>query len=268
MAPRPFKLLSGAEVGRFRELAQRCVGEWTEAWFAEAVQLPVRCFAAHDYPERKWAAREPNWTRLASAPDRWVAVLTAGDADARLQEYLFRGARGLAADASHPSVLAAETGKEALLELATSILAAMPGQNGAGTPGATADVPPDDVWYIGSGGLVFELELGQGRATILASPGLIISACGAARTGRRPEPRFVDFREALRGQTLEVRFVAGEAELELGTLQTMVVGDVVRLDSKVDEPLMLIGPAGSPLAAGYLGIHEGRKAAQLAKARK
>jgi len=57
--------------------------------------------------------------------------------------------------------------------------------------------------------------------------------------------------------------VAGEAELALEELTTLAVGDVIRLNRKISEPLQLRVRGGGVVCAARLGSTTGRTALQL-----
>jgi flagellar motor switch protein FliM len=61
---------------------------------------------------------------------------------------------------------------------------------------------------------------------------------------------------------LQVRLEA--CEVDIGRLQDLQPGDVVRLPHRLDAPAAVVGPGGQPLFGGYLVRRRGRKAVELA----
>lgn len=69
----------------------------------------------------------------------------------------------------------------------------------------------------------------------------------------------------LSGQSVEVRAVLGETEIELGVLHSLAVGDVLRLDGRLDDGIALwIGEKRLP-CTGYLGSLDGQLAIEVAR---
>jgi flagellar motor switch protein FliM len=57
--------------------------------------------------------------------------------------------------------------------------------------------------------------------------------------------------------------IAGEAELALEELTTLAVGDVIKLNHKISEPLRVCIRGGGVVGAARLGASKGRTALQL-----
>jgi hypothetical protein len=69
--------------------------------------------------------------------------------------------------------------------------------------------------------------------------------------------------QALAARTLSLNVELAGCEMELGTLQTLQVGDVVRLRHGLDSPAHLTDASGKKLFDGFLLAQEGRKALEL-----
>src|SRR5207245_4129234 len=70
---------------------------------------------------------------------------------------------------------------------------------------------------------------------------------------------------AIAKQTVRVDVRLGESELDLGSLQTLSIGDVLRLDKKLDEGVELhVGDQRLP-CIGYLAAHDGDVVIELAR---
>jgi hypothetical protein len=68
---------------------------------------------------------------------------------------------------------------------------------------------------------------------------------------------------ALQARVVVLDGIAGEAELALEELTTLAVGDVIRLNRKISEPLQLRVRGGGVVCAARLGSTTGRTALQL-----
>ena len=68
---------------------------------------------------------------------------------------------------------------------------------------------------------------------------------------------------ALQAQVVELDGIVGEAELAVEELSTLAVGDVIRLNRKISEPLQVRLGGGAVVCAARLGSLKGRTAVQL-----
>lgn len=76
---------------------------------------------------------------------------------------------------------------------------------------------------------------------------------------------------AVQGRTVPLRIGLRGVELTLGTLQSLQVGDVLRLPHRLDEPLSVHAAGSSaaegvrPMCEAYLGLKDGHPAVELLK---
>jgi hypothetical protein len=68
---------------------------------------------------------------------------------------------------------------------------------------------------------------------------------------------------ALQAERVVLDGIAGEAELALEELTTLAVGDVIKLNHKISEPLRVCIRGGGVVCAARLGASKGRTALQL-----
>jgi len=72
---------------------------------------------------------------------------------------------------------------------------------------------------------------------------------------------------ALQAERVVLNGIAGEAELALEDLTTLAVGDVIKLNRKISEPLQVCIRGGGVVCAARLGASKGRTALQLGETR-
>jgi len=72
--------------------------------------------------------------------------------------------------------------------------------------------------------------------------------------------------EALAEHSVALQVQLRGCELEVGCLQELRVGDVVRLPHPLDAPVFFVGPSDTALLGGYLGRVDERKAVELVAA--
>lgn len=80
----------------------------------------------------------------------------------------------------------------------------------------------------------------------------------------RDDPEVMSVRDAVAAQTLTLEICAGAAEFTLEDLNELAVGDVIVLDRRLNEPLVIEVAEGVRCAVGYLGFQAGHKAVQIA----
>jgi len=69
----------------------------------------------------------------------------------------------------------------------------------------------------------------------------------------------------IQNKPIKLSAFLGEAEIDIGTLQTSSIGDVIRLYTPIDKPAQLATGNGTPLCKGYLGTSENYKSLQLCR---
>lgn len=111
-----------------------------------------------------------------------------------------------------------------------------------------------------AGALLVTVEVDGEPLRMLVPGGLLPAAPHAAH---RPAA-LVPLRAALSDEPVRLRAEVGSAELTLGHLGRLGVGDVITLDVRLDQALPLVGADSIALPfRGYLGRHDGLKALAL-----
>jgi len=79
-----------------------------------------------------------------------------------------------------------------------------------------------------------------------------------------PAPPTTGLDRALAHEKVILRAALGGAELNLGQLQSLRIGDVIPLQHRLDTPLKVITGEGTELCEGWLGRRQGRIAIEMA----
>lgn len=251
---RPFRLFGRRERAALAAAAEERVRAWAAQWLPRGAAPRAQCVPA---PER--ASRLvgfTGWGRLEASQGAWLAL--PGLEPAR--EGLALAICG-APDDDARSALALEAAGQALQALAAAILGAPAALDAR--RGREAE-PDPDAWSLGSPAMALRLELGAAESftTIEAvtHPGWALRVLEQAP---RPAPaRLAERRQALGGQRIELRVLAGSVELDVRSLRELAVGNVIALDTRIDEPMAVVVAGGAQRAAcvARLGSLEGRKA--------
>lgn len=236
MNVRPFVLLSDATVSAVESMARDIVTDWLGAW-GQTGAVEVTAVGAASAAGS--VADGVVWR--SGAAGGACAFAWSGQFPHALHKLLFGSDRMTAAS------LAAAAARSMLDQLVERLDAAL------GAPGERMPLPHAP----GSGALLLKVGCGAEVLFCLVSPAAL-------------HARFPRRQQALPAALAPVRFGAlfgtlpvllpiraGAAQLTLGSLASLAVGDVIRLDRPVDQPLSVHGAGGEHLCNGYLGLQGG-----------
>lgn len=85
----------------------------------------------------------------------------------------------------------------------------------------------------------------------------------ASATHVAPASLTLPLLQAAAGQRMGLRAQLAPCEVDLGVLQDLQPGDVLRIPHRIDAPLQVCSESGTPLFSGYLASSRGRKALEL-----
>ena len=121
------------------------------------------------------------------------------------------------------------------------------------------------------GSVAVELPLaGHSLCLMLNAPcvaGLLPPAVPADAPGRLGAADLVAPQAAMSGQIVALKVELSACELDVGTLQSLRIGDVLPLSHSLDEPARVLGPGDQHVCDAYLGKQGSRKAAELTRSR-
>ena len=169
------------------------------------------------------------------------------------------------------SPLAGELAASAWQDLLEALASVLP----AGAPVAAGDIT--DVERAWSGAVRIDVDLrGAGPASrfcLRLNEALAAAWCAPATkaSDARPAPHravLAELAEVVAPRPVRVSVHLALVELDLGTLQSLAVGDVIRLPHRLDDPLHVgvdLGdePSRTPLCRAHLAQRDGRLAAEL-----
>lgn len=262
---RPFKLINAAERRWLAEVLARTVGDWLGHWLPGESAGPVHCSAASERAATSLAAEPTRWVGSTLFDGTYVAVATNAELWRAVAEKLF----GTPAGAAGPQVGgAAGIVDEVVARAFGDLVRRLVAPAGSGAPASDSWAPSADAWQRGSGAAIVEFSvIGRCVAVLLSAPYTAHLLAGRERSSRSGAAAPTDRRLCIGAKTAQVRVWLGEASIELGVLQTLAVGDVVRLDSRIDRPLPLTVEGQATGQRAFLGCLQGKRAAQLAQVR-
>jgi hypothetical protein len=251
-AARPLVAWSDNQLGVLGRTVDRALAGWAADWGLRAPwTAPVRCGAPAQ-------AEGSAWEWLAGAGETASWTCSGKSAAQELTRALFAGA----ADAT-----------PLLLEIGQACWDDALGRVRAMLPLSAADGAPAEpgAWALAPWGGSALVDLPAGARLLLQAA--VVRACvdaagpaPQAATPVRSGPATVPVERALAASALQLQVQLDGCELDVGSLQDLQVGDVLRLRHALDAPAAVSLADGVPLFTGFLARSRGRKAVEIAQA--
>jgi len=235
-----FTLLGNSVLEQVQATLARAADGWAGEWGVAAPTLRA---------ERAFDAGMPAAAVWSGLRGQDGAVWFAWDAQwhAELQKMMFAGDGTRVPQSEQPPQLAPAAARKAGDALADALVKSL---LSAATP--ALDMPAAALWARGAGAVMVTLQMGKLESRLLLDAACVRALC--------PQPKPVlpalsalDLRAALDGTPVALALTVGAARVGLGSLLSLEVGDVIRLDSAIDAPLAMTLPSGAPLFSAYLG---------------
>ena len=263
MACRQFKLFNQSENilidSWFSETFQNWMQEWMQPDNAavEFKRIDSETLSAEDLGYNDW------WTGcIDQASEMWIAFRLKKSLSAEFSK-IVSTLIGSSDAVSRQSSLAVHVVKEAYMSLMNALAAYAQG-NDQLQLGFDNSQPDVDVISADNGALAIELRIGDEITPIILSPTLVDNYLNRHQHSEAEPVKMPELELALDNQRVAVQAWIGYAELGVVELQNIAVGDVVRLDSKVEQTVALkITGRDETICYGYLGTQSGNRALQL-----
>lgn len=215
---------------------------WAADWMGASAELSVQCFP-FELPEREDLSDA--WCQFTG---RWGSAWVRADAQSIASAALF-GVQSTDGDGVAVSV--ADQAVRALLERLTD----------SQTPPLKMDALPALALAPGRQTMRVEIRTGELLLELVVQG----SRAEGLRSSKKLSPPLTRLDIALTGQALPLRARLGETEINLGALQDLAVGDIIRLDRQLDQPAELILLDEKLPCRGYLGMLDGRIAVEIGR---
>lgn len=262
MHVRPFRLIAASALATARSTLEAAVHAWADDWGLAPSLLLIEVERADEVAFGKAAS---GWLGCGGDDGRAGWLAPHADLAAELQRTLFAPDGSYAPAALHPASLAPGAAAAAL----TGLVGALLGAAGLRAPAAGACPEPLPAQHTarGAGALLVQLKLGKhGLRCLLNERSSAALAAAPARTDgpRLPKLASVNYRAVLDKVAVTLTVDLGSANVKLGSLASVRVGDVIRLDTPADRPAALREPGGAVLFDAYLGRAGGSVAVEIA----
>ena len=264
----PWRLLGAADFDAIARALQPLVQGWVDAWLPDAV-FSLTVTDAHAHPSLCMEASEQLLV-LADAPGGAVllSIMYGNNVLAMLQTQALAafGVPAAQRSAGNDDALPVAVAHYQLRDLATR-LARQPLGSARRHACFSEDRTQCPVASKGSGSVLLLLSLDRYVLRVCLPHDTVAAWCRRPVRGAKAPPiplaPLVPTAEALADRRLALRLQAGSATLSLADLLSLQPGDVVRLDTTLDQPMELVSAQGAAIGRGYLGLRQGRPVIQL-----
>ncbi len=246
MQATPFTLLADSVLDALEGGFSPLVASWAGQWGVppDACKLSVQ--RAWDTVPAKGAGP---WTACSGKGEGAAWLYVPGELAATLERLLFAPDGSYAPQGEGQSSLAPAAARRACDALQDVLVqAAIP---------AALRVPgevPAALWRRGSGAALVTLSIGKHSCQLLMNgPALRALQGKPAAQAALPALAAVDYRQAVGSTPVVLQLTIGAAQVSLGSLMSLAVGDVVRLDAELDAPVGMATLDGKPVFDAHLG---------------
>lgn len=255
MSVQPYMLISDTVLCAVAGYLRRAVDSWCADWGVASDSIEVECLRAW---ESKPVSSDAIWRTSRSSRDALWWYASMPDWNLQLRQAMFPSGVGESISVSLYGLADEATGKASLAlfeALSTTVL------------DDTVVVPPASSWTRGAGVLALRLSIGKQSMYVLISQTAVSGIVGriGLAVERLTPLAAVDFHHALHDIRLRLPLEIGRAEVGLGSLMMLGVGDVIRLDTLADHPMTVMGPAGTALFDAYLGLADQNVALEVVR---
>jgi len=257
---RPYKLINRSESEALTARLSGAARRWSDEYAAGDLPVSCRLLSSEEIADRMTQPEE--WLTGTSTSGPSLAIGSSADWPRRLLGLLL--AKHPAADRVDAGTLARELCGLALQDFGRRIVESVSaGPRAASGLGWSLGQQPTGI-RAECGFVVAWCQIGaDANLLVVLWPATVHPSVSPALNRRVTAPAVEPLSRALQDEVVVLCALAGVAELAVDELTTLSVGDVIRLDRKISEPLDVHVEGGSRVCAARLGSHHGRKALQL-----
>lgn len=253
MDVRPYALVSDSAISDIERKLDDALAAWCIDWGVEKEALSLECKRAWECTNLPSNAQWRQYEHSSGAGSIWLCGL-CGQTKAvdALQAKMFPSDSLYSGNRAHPQAsLVAEASLSAMNALIGKIIGALGGVQTAAN--GEASRPGESLGKPASGAITAVIRIGNAALTVILDdaclrqnvPAHTVSASDALRATKRGS--------LLGNVQITLQVELGKAQVEAGSLLMLSPGDVIRLDSAVDQPLPIFNSEGQAMFAGYLG---------------
>lgn len=254
---RPYLLFGDTELSKLKLALLPVVSAWATRWLkASSNDFCLEILAPDSDHDANWLAFKSGGAALyLQRPVGTYKTLTLA---------MFGDVVKTSGLSDTPSPLVAGSIASALQDLGATALRALEPNQQSNDVISIAESPLAETWASGSGAYMISIVCKPLHLRLLL-PGTVTAAFLRSDkvTAARPSTPLENPLSLLTTRSVHIVAHLGEAEIDIGTLQSLEVGDVIKLGTRINQPAQLFSNDGTPLCHGYLGTRDGHKSLQL-----
>lgn len=263
MRGRPYRLIGERLRGSLSRRLEPLITEWVEEWLPEERSFSFLGVAPlYDHCRDKGPIRV---NRLVSwVDDNWCAILRP--VEEGLLGAMLIAAKAQEMDELASSMLLRTAARQALIELAQRLLSGFQASHD-NIPSFVTDNPlPKGAELLGSGAMVISFKVDSTAFDYVVSPVTVERYIEAVDAPTREKGKeLAPLNTALGNQKVRASISLGSAELSLGELASIRIGDVVTLDKLIDQPASMRFGVNGHACEGFLGVKENSLAFRVSR---
>jgi flagellar motor switch/type III secretory pathway protein FliN len=262
MSVREYKLVNRSEsallASRVRQVLQMFAARL--AMPVPDVQCSLCALAATDAAK----LRHYEWSMAQRGEERLLGIgLDAESSTRELARLMLGDAQAVALDVEGLGAVR-EIGMAMMQEFGSALIAALDAPRTADTRLHWERGAAPSFGGTGEATMIAECTVGERlRLALMLWPTTVLSCLARAEAPRSDGP-LEPLRGAIESGTVRLEVLAGEAEMAVGELATLRLGDVIKLNHKLERPLAVRIHEGEAIGTGYLGTRHGRTAVRWA----
>ena len=268
----PFALLKHSTAELLTRRASAAFGRWRADWTARpndlaqsnTEQTTVACISASEKGDS--LSGSSDWCQRSLSDGISVWTMVPSSIERNVEQMLFDlNEMGANDERRQPSSIASSVVQGAIEDLLASLISALTDQGSQKTPAAKTTGVGTRLFRRGSGAVLCTVVIEE-KAICLLLPREAITAL-LQRQDRLAGPREATstLHDALANVPIRLSVEVSQAELTLGYLRTLAVGDVLALKTSVDHAMRVTGPGDTTVCYAHLGTLAGFHAIELIK---
>lgn len=257
---RPFFLYGETQLGHLRSKIAPIVAKWLVDW---ACDRGVEQTATVTLSDVSSLEKSHSYVRVTCIGEGWCAVGLSGNSFNACMSLMF-DRKSAHINGAKPGVMGAVVEK-ALADLASRLV-----EGAGGVDMIPSDVAvetlPAIVHMPGSGCVVLSLTLADVGMHVVLNQHVV--ACYVNNPSAKAavvKPGLISAKDAIGRERVRANVRLGDADLALGALSALQVGDVIELEKRITERCEMVFENSSTRCLGYLGKSDGRYALRIDK---
>lgn len=259
MTVRPYVLLSDGVLGKLRACLLEAVGEWSKDWGLTA-QVDLECKQAAEFTA---VAMSAGWhLHYASVHKKVWFSTNVTELEAAVRRNLFPSDRRLEISNQVNGSIATAMVKRATADVFERLASTL-GFTPTDVQSGSMDID-SFLTEPASGAVLIQIQFGDRPIAILMNHTCLTSIVPEEPLVFGTTTPLITLSQALTDVPVVLPIEIGRVELDVASLISLGIGDVVRLPASVDEPLEIRNENGTALFNAYLGKRDGLVALEVA----